>query len=143
MVDGTALSKLVGELLIAIHALTGHPLPARVPEVAFLPHAVLEQQVCGRPCAVYGWFPPGDTIYLDQRLDPLEDVYARGILLHELVHFLQQEEGAFAPPTSCQAWVEREREAFEVQLRWLAAQRATGHSLARRAPMPLRYACND
>ncbi|MGF1610387.1 MAG: hypothetical protein ACFCUQ_13385 [Kiloniellales bacterium] len=143
MMDGTALAKLVGELLIAIQLLTGHPLPEREPLVAFVPHAVLEQQACGRPCEVYGWFPPGDTIYLDERLDPLEDVHARSILVHELVHFLQQEEGTYALPASCRAWVEREREAFDVQMRWLAQQDANGYSRARIAHMPLRYVCDE
>jgi hypothetical protein len=87
--------------------------------VAFVPHAVLERQACDRPCEIYGWFPNGTTIYLDDRLDPLGDPGARAILVHELVHYLQQESGAYGRPISCREWIARERQAFDVQIRWM------------------------
>ena len=141
--DPTALGKLVGELLLAIHLLSGYPIPEEPPKVEFLPHAELEERACGRPCQVYGWFPPGQTVYLDDRLNPLVSIAARGILLHELVHFLQQEEGTFAVAPNCEAWLDREREAFDIQIRWLAEQRAPLRDFSPFGKVPIRFACPD
>jgi len=126
-----AVSKLVAELLVAIQALSSYSVPAEAPRVEFVTHQHLQQEACGRPCEVYGWFPPGETIYIDDRLDPAKDVVARSILLHELVHFLQQEAGTFPPGGSCETWLDREWEAYDIQIRWLAAQSASPKSWAR------------
>lgn len=141
--DPTALGKLVSELLLAIHLLSGYAIPETPPRVEFLPHDELAERACGRPCQVFGWFPPGQTVYLDDRLDPLASLAARGILLHELVHFLQQEEGTFAVAPDCEAWLEREREAFDIQLRWLVEQRAPLRTIAPIRQMPIRLACAE
>ncbi|MEX2631136.1 MAG: hypothetical protein WD341_14465 [Tistlia sp.] len=138
---------MVAALLLSAQSLTGYTAPAAPPAIAFLPQGELALRACAGPCAVYGWFPPGHTIYLDERLDPLEDLQARAILLHELVHFLQQENGALAGPRSCRTWLKREHEAFEVERRWLIAQPGAGGAggLARaRAPrVPLGRFCRD
>lgn len=141
--DPSALGKLVSELLLAIHLLSGYAIPPEPPRVEFLPHAELEERACGRPCQVYGWFPPGQTVYLDDRLNPLVSVAARGILLHELVHFLQQEEGTFAVAPDCDAWLEREHEAFDIQIRWLTEQRAPLRALSPSAKIPIKFACAE
>ena len=126
-----AVSKLVAELLVAIQALSGYGAPPSTPWVEFVSHQRLQQEACGGPCEVYGWFPPGQTIFLDDRLEPANDVVALSILLHELVHFLQQEAGTFPPAGSCEAWLEREWEAYDIQIRWLTAQSASPKSWAR------------
>lgn len=136
-----AVSKLVAELLVAIQALSGYGAPAAAARVEFVPHERLEQEACGRPCEIYGWFPPGRTVYLDDRLDPLADPAARSILLHELVHFLQQEAGTFPPPGDCQTWLDREWQAYDIQIRWLAAQPASAASWARLGLHRQRIAC--
>jgi hypothetical protein len=115
-----ALGKLVIELLLAVQMLAGFDPPAVAPEVVFVPQEILERQACDRPCKIYGWFPNGRTIYLDDRLDPLGDPGARAVLVHELVHYLQQESGAYGRPLGCRDWLAREREAFDVQIRWMA-----------------------
>ena len=73
---------------------------------------------------IHGWYPNGRTIYLDDRLRPKQDVWARGILLHELVHYVQQESGAFGDLSPCEKWSSRERDAYDNQLRWLAKKKA-------------------
>lgn len=140
--DPGALSKLVADLVVAVHVLSGYAMPAAPPEVAFLPHAELERRACEGPCAIYGWFPPGRVVYLDERLDPVGNVQARGVLVHELVHFLQQESGTYLNPDSCSEWSAREAEAFHVQFRWLAQQRVPVAALA--VPQRMLYAaCDD
>ena len=141
--DPTALGKLVSELLLAIHLLSGYAIPEEPPRVEFLPHSELEERACGRPCQVYGWFPPGQTVYLDDRLNPLVSMAARGILLHELVHFLQQEEGTFAVAPNCDAWLDREREAYDIQIRWLAEQRAPLRAVSPFGKAPVKIGCAE
>lgn len=118
------LHEIVVELLLAAQALTGYAPPATLPQIELAPHAVIERMACQGPCPVYGWYPAGATVYLDDRLDPVADVNARSILLHELVHYLQQQNAAYADASAALAWELREREASLAQARWLRQQGA-------------------
>jgi hypothetical protein len=96
--------------------LTGYPMPDRAPEVVSVPHSFLVQQACGgRECKVLGWFPPGEKIYLDNRLNPAEDLYANSILVHEMVHYLQHTAHKASDSFSCKHAVELEHEAYGAQ----------------------------
>ena len=116
---GSALQTLIAKLLVTVQAVTGYPLSTTSPEVSFVPHAWFEEHVCTGHCAVLGFLPPGKTIYLDDRLDPLHDLAAQSILFHELVHYAQAQSGAFTMLPDCLAWHEKEREAYDAQLRFL------------------------
>lgn len=141
---GESLTRLVAELLIAAAALSGYPLPAERPDVVIISHAELEQAACGRPCRVFGWSPPGATIYLDDRLDLDDDLFAQSILVHELTHYLQQESGKFGNRRTCSEWMEREREAYLVQYRWLAhEQGAPVQAPLAVGNVPWLVACRD
>lgn len=141
--EAGVLGKLMAELLLAIRALSGYEPSAGLPDLVFLPHAALAQQACERPCQVYGWFPPGRTIYLDDRLDPLNEVADRSILVHELVHFLQRESGSFPPSGDCHTWMARERQAYDIQLRWLKQQGVSRKALARIGFGPWKLSCPE
>lgn len=117
------LSQLTAELLVVVQLLAGYPQMLAVPTVEPVPNARLVEMACERPCNVQGWYPGGDTIYLDERLDPVGDLWARSILVHELVHYLQEQDGAFGRVPSCRRWLEREGEAYEIQNRWLMQHR--------------------
>jgi hypothetical protein len=140
--EASALGEIVAELLLAVQGLTGLGASVEPPELVFLPQQELAQQVCGRPCEVFGWFPPGETIYLDERLDLLEDTLAKSILVHELVHFAQQEAGAFRAAADCAAWLERERQAYDIQLRWIAEQPDARVVFARFGRRPWKLTCS-
>lgn len=84
------LGGILADLLIFAQSFTGYSIPSELPEIAFVPHVELQRSACDRPCEVYGWYPLGRTIYLDDRLDPIRDAKARSILLHELVHYLPE-----------------------------------------------------
>lgn len=142
MIESSALAKMVAELLMVVQAFTSYELPETSPRVEFLPQAELQERACGAPCQVFGFFPPGDVILLDERLDPLGNEAARGILLHELVHYMQQENGAFPGETGCQRWRSRELEAFDVQIRWLSERNAPLYALGRNSRLPM-HACRD
>lgn len=139
--EGGTLAQLAAKLLAAIASLTDYAVPAEPPRIALVPHAQLERMACGEPCRVYGWFPPGETIYLDQRLDLRHDPGAQSILLHELVHYVQQKSGTFPAGDGCERWLAREWEAYDIQLRWLAERRAPKTALSRYGFRPASLTC--
>ena len=112
-------SKLVVTLLTAISGYTGYAIPGDLPHIETMPHTVLEQRVCGRPCQVYGFTFPDGEIVIDEALAVGTDPVATSILVHELTHFLQMKSIAHLRQVTCRIWNDREREAFEVQTRWL------------------------
>ena len=100
--------------------LSGYPAPATMPTLRMVPHSFLVENACrGQECRVQGWFPSGKIIYLDEKLDPRNGLYDSSVLLHELVHYLQQESKVSDIHTSCNANVEAEREAYGAQREYL------------------------
>lgn len=68
--------------------LSGYPAPAKPPVIRMVPHSFLVANACrGQECRVQGWFPGGNVIYLDDKLDPVKGLYDSSVLLHELVHY--------------------------------------------------------
>jgi len=112
-------SKLVLALLTAISGYTGYAIPGDLPDIEAVPHRVLEQRVCGQPCQIYGFTFPDGEIVIDEALAVGTDPAATSILVHELTHFLQMKSTAHPGLVTCRIWNEREREAYEVQTRWL------------------------
>ena len=138
-----SIGNLISDLLVAVQLLSGYGTPSTSPDVKFVAPERLQEMACGRPCAVFGWSPPGRTIFLDRRLDPSADVMARSILVHELVHFLQRAAQGGAGPANCAEWLEWEREAFDVQIKWLAGQRAPKRAFSPLGRYPLPITCDD
>jgi hypothetical protein len=114
------MSELNAVLLSWAVTLTGYPAPATPPQVVMVSHAYLEEAACaGRPCKVLGWFPPGDHIFIDDQLNAQDDLYASSVVVHEMVHFLQQSSGKYPTPYSCEDAIAMEREAYGVQQAYL------------------------
>ena len=62
----------------------------------------------------------GNAAYTNAPLkNPVNDVRARSVLLHEMVHYLQDLHGRFADSRPCVRFLLREREAYAVQNRYL------------------------
>ena len=100
--------------------LSGYPMPETMPEVQFVDHAMLQQAACdGRACKVLGWFPPGQRIYIDARLDARDSLYASSVVVHEMVHYLQQSSGRWPKTYDCQDAMAMEREAYSAQQAFL------------------------
>lgn len=100
--------------------LSGLPPAPHMPQIVAVPHAYLIDAACnGRECKVMGWFPPGETIYLDQRLNPQDSLYAASIVVHEMVHYLQQPMAARNLAADCEATILLERQAYAVQREFL------------------------
>ncbi len=135
------LSEILASLLLYAQMATGYAVPAEAPEVVFLPQAELAHKACHMPCPVYGWYSLGHVIYLNARLDPIQDMEARGILLHELVHYLQHFANAFTDDIECRNWGNRERQAYKVQGRWLLENRVTALAYRGAGRAPWTQAC--
>lgn len=138
----TRLAQIVADLLLFAQAFTGYAPAEKPPEIVFLEQTELQRQACLNPCEVFGWYPYGDKIYLDTRLDPVRNLKARGVLLHELVHYLQQRNSAFTEESACLNWAKREQEAYRVQGAWLAQNNIVA-TLYSRARPPWRGICNN
>jgi hypothetical protein len=110
------MNELYAALMSWAVTLSGYQAPATMPEIVMVPHATLVQKACGgRECKVLGWFPAGNTIYLDNRLNPERDLFAASVVVHEMVHYLQHESGKFGSEYSCHSSIQMEREAYGTQ----------------------------
>lgn len=100
--------------------LSGLPPPNEMPEIVQVSHIYLVKTACsGHECKVMGWFPPGNTIYLDQRLNPQENLLASSIVVHEMVHYLQHQGTTRNQPFDCVSTISLERKAYAVQREYL------------------------
>ena len=119
MSAGMISPQLITSLLVWIAHATGYAIPGTPPMVTLVPHAEMENRFCHRSCEILGFTTPDGAILLDNKLQVGKDKAATSILVHELTHYLQRANGAANGPVTCQLWVEREDEAYEVQYRWL------------------------
>jgi hypothetical protein len=121
-----SIAQLMMELFTAIKLLSGYPVPATLPELHREPPARLEARVCQQAgCRVKAFYLKGEGIYIDEGLDFENNLQARSILLHELVHHVQGASGKFGTLSDCVAWYAREQEAYQIQNRYLAAEGST------------------
>ncbi|MGA2549757.1 MAG: hypothetical protein ABSF50_06375 [Burkholderiaceae bacterium] len=123
------MDELFAALLSWAVTLSGYPTPAQQPEVVSVPHAFFVEQACGgHECRVYGWYAGGRKLYLDERMDPQNDLLASSVVVHEMVHYLQglarnggvpARGAAFGERMSCPDAIADEREAYGVQKEYL------------------------
>jgi len=114
------MNELYAILMSWAATLSGLPLPAQMPTIFQVPHSYLVEAACsGRECKVMGWFPPGNTIYLDSRLNPRDNLLASSIVVHEMVHYLQHQVVAKDLPFDCVSTIALERQAYGVQREYL------------------------
>jgi hypothetical protein len=113
------MKDLYAVLLSWAVTLSGYPMPDISAEIVPVSHDILVQRACaGRECKVMGWFPPGERIYIDERLEPRDNLLAASIVVHELVHYLQYRSSGF-DAFSCSKAIDLEREAYAVQREFL------------------------
>lgn len=139
--------KLIASLLISISQMTGYAVPGDPPRIHPMSRAALADQVCGKPCGIIAFTTPEGEILIDESLMIGRDPAATSILVHELTHFLQIRAAVTPVATSCKVWSEREREAYDVQYRWLRAQapsvRAFSFEASRLTIDPILPNCAD
>jgi hypothetical protein len=113
------LDQVAKQLTRAIDRLARYHVPKEPPTIYRIPHAELENYVCGTHCAIRAWYKPGDGIFLDESLKPETNLFHRSILLHEMVHYFQDMSGEYANMDACNRWFHRELDAYTVQNRYL------------------------
>lgn len=115
-----ALSSLVADLFAAIQLLSGYPPPTVPPQVHRVPQAEIGRQFCNSPCQIKAVYDPTQGVFIDERLDIHNNVFARSILLHELVHHVQSVSGRFdLGDSECVRRNTAEQEAYYIQNRYL------------------------
>jgi hypothetical protein len=123
------MNELYASLLSWAVTLSGYPAPPEPPLVVLKPHAFFVDNACNHhDCKVLGWYAGGRNVYLDETMDPQNDLLASSILVHEMVHYLQgvargddAVEGgrAYKSAPSCKQLVHWEFEAYAVQREYI------------------------
>ena len=120
--DAATLKIMAAGLISWIHLQADLPVPAEAPEIELVSHAELETTVCGHSCNVKGFSPDDDTniIFIENTFDVENNVCERGILLHELVHYMQRKAGLYDErPIEVRSHF-REMEALRIQNQYLS-----------------------
>lgn len=104
-----------------VHLSPSYSLPEKPPELVYEPRAYFIENVCNgvkEKCDAVGWYDNNGTIHIDDRLEGNEDPYTRSLIVHEIVHYLQDISGKFEKG-SCDDHVFKEREAYSIQRLYL------------------------
>jgi len=111
---------MIAVLLSWAVKLTGDPYPATQPEIRYEPQEFFEQHACpeAKNCRAIAWYDNAGTVHLHQQLTDFEDPMVRGVIVHELVHYLQDINQRYPQP-SCEDRAAREREAYAWQRAYL------------------------
>lgn len=113
--DAAALAILLGW---AVH-LSKYPQPEELPHIEYRTQEFFIEHACGgRDCKAVGWYDDKGVVYLDQRVQTQDNVFTRSLIVHELVHYLQDLSGEFSD--SCEDQIRREREAYAIQRIYVA-----------------------
>ena len=90
-------NELILALLLWITTHTDYKEPKIFPKIQFIEQKALAEMACGRECEILALTPdnPKYTIFLADTLSPMDDICHRGILLHELIHILQEDQEIF------------------------------------------------
>ncbi|HZF23089.1 MAG TPA: hypothetical protein VE030_06435, partial [Burkholderiales bacterium] len=100
-------AELLPALLSAIDQLSKYPRPTFVPEIFRVPHERLQELACTSKCGVLATYQPGEGIFLDERLKPETNLFDRSVLLHELVHYVQELNHERGDARPCERWYYR------------------------------------
>lgn len=116
------MDEIIKTFLIMIAGMTNYAIPSDVPVVTQVPVSVLQDWACeGKKCPIGGWFPGGNTIYISDELNPETEAEARGILFHEVVHYIQYTESPtqWTENRTCEETLNKEMEAYRLQEQYM------------------------
>jgi hypothetical protein len=122
--DLNALAKM---LLRDIERFSRYWAAKELPPITVISQDEIDKIVCRRPCAVRAAYLPDRGVLLAETLDPINQPLDRSILVHELVHFLQEINHRYSELSPCKRWFHREREAYAVQNQYLYRINANQH----------------
>ena len=119
--DAGTMKAIVVSLLTWIGAHSNYAVPKDTPAVAMVSHDYLVALACDHDCPVMGVYPDQNVVYIDEALQIDTNVCAQSVLLHELVHYLQNRDGKFLNLPAPLRSYSREHEAYAIQQKFLAA----------------------
>ena len=91
-------NELILALMLWITSNTNYIEPKQVPQVEFIEQEKLSEIACkNRSCEIMAYTPliPKYKIYLSNELKPMTDVCHRAILMHEIIHVIQEDQNVF------------------------------------------------
>jgi hypothetical protein len=112
-------AQLLPAIMSALYELSKYPKADVLPEIHKVSQERLQALACTGRCGVLGTYRPGEGIYLDERLKPETNLFHRSVLLHELVHYLQDLNNELGDMRPCERWYHREQEAYAIQKTYL------------------------
>ncbi|WP_292756266.1 hypothetical protein [Methylophaga sp. UBA2689] len=120
------MQELINSLMVWAVTLTSYEQPLKLPAVEAVSHQQLLQTLCDDQfCTAVAYYDTETrTIYFDERMELEQDQSARGFIVHEMVHFLQDINGELVPDEmSCEQRIEKEQQAYRVQQFFLREHR--------------------
>lgn len=126
------MQEVLQALFLWALTLSGYPDPGHIPRLQPVPYEHLVSEVCAdRHCAAIAYYNGDDqTIYIDSRLNLATDHQARSYIVHEMVHYLQDQAGFLdADRLPCEARIELELEAYRVQRHFLKEHNESTHQI--------------
>jgi hypothetical protein len=125
------MKDLIIALTTWIAANSPYDIPQDFPVIEYQPAAVFEASSCTNTihCATRAYYEDGTgKIVLHEVYRDTENARARSMLVHEIVHYLQDINGH--PDNykkTCEIWLEREQEAFRLQYLYLVKETGNYH----------------
>ena len=109
-------SELLLILLSWASHLSSYTYPEVPPDYEFKSRSFFVNNACqgNARCNAGAWYNDNGTIYIDDRLQNWEDPMVRSVIVHELVHYLQDLSGKYTK-SGCEEHLRREREAYAIQ----------------------------
>ena len=109
-------NKHIKQLLLRVYKKTGMDVPEigdnKFPDIVFVPQQFINGMVCKNTDCNAQAAARETTVFLVNGLD-VTTVEGESILYHELIHILQFHN--FGATLTCDSWVEREIEAYQLQ----------------------------
>lgn len=117
--DMIELSKY---LLRTASQLSKYRVPEVLPMVSRISRKQLDRLACGEAatkCGVSAMYEPTHGILFSEELQPEKNLFHRSILLHEMVHYMQELGHSMSTSAACERWYQRELEAYAIQKLYL------------------------
>ncbi len=113
-------AKLIAVLLSWAVNLSNYTHPGEIPELIYKSPQFFVNNACNgnEKCEAVAGYDDQGVIYIDERLKGHTDANTRSVVVHELVHYLQDLSGRYND-MDCELYSKREREAYSVQRQYL------------------------
>lgn len=113
------MEQICISLLVFAAQMGGYDIPDACPRMERVSKDVLREYVCPKQaCPVTGVYVYGEKRLLIENDLKLTSLYTRSVIVHELVHYIQDLNGE-AEDKACKAHMLRERVAFYIQEKYL------------------------